>query len=113
MADALVMVAKYPTAGKCKTRLSKATGSDYAAEFAMCATKDLVERLAMLANDSCRLRLILLFAPKEREEDFRAMLSDVPGLAFDYIAAYGKVTQRCALFRWAQMGALGNARQQF
>jgi glycosyltransferase A (GT-A) superfamily protein (DUF2064 family) len=89
--SALLMVAKYPTAGKCKTRLSRTTGADYAAEFAMCATKDLVERFATFASSENRIRLIFLFAPKEREEDFRAMLSEVPGL---FIQIYHTIWKR-------------------
>ena len=46
----LVMVAKYPQAGKCKTRLAVGIGADAAAAFARAALCDLLEVPCLLSR---------------------------------------------------------------
>lgn len=75
----LIMVAKYPTPGRCKTRLALATSADFAVEFAMCAIQDLIERLARFPESSHRIQLVLLYAPMERKQDFTELLATIPG----------------------------------
>jgi hypothetical protein len=46
----------------------------------MYATQDLIERLAAVPHtDISNLQLVLLFAPKERKNDFIELLSGIQG----------------------------------
>ena len=62
----LVMVAKYPQPGKCKTRLAAGIGDMKAAAFARAALCDLLERLA--SEQTAISRRVLLFAPLDERE---------------------------------------------
>ena len=61
----LIMVAKYPQPGRCKTRLAAGLGTDGAAAFARAALCDLLERFA---GEAALGRRVLLFAPRDERE---------------------------------------------
>ena len=44
-----------------------------------CATLDLLDRLSQADSALKDVRLVLLFAPKDKEGDFRSLLAEVPG----------------------------------
>eukprot|EP00960_Hanusia_phi_P067998 766748-Hanusia_phi.AAC.19 len=77
----LVMVAKYPAPGRCKSRLAKDIGDVAAAEFARSSLLDLIERfVAYTCKDdkhstTAFSRRILLYAPEEARADFTELLS--------------------------------------
>ena len=105
----IIMVAKYPTPGHCKTRLSKETGTEFAANFSKCSTQDLLQRLALFADPPECIRLVLLYAPKERGDDFRTFLLEIPGaLTFgpQDLPSYRRIPEP----RGREVGALGDAR---
>lgn len=75
LANHLIVFAKYPEAGRVKTRLAKRIGTDAAA----LAYKGMVEAvLARVAPPDGAYSLTVHFDPPEREADFRKWLSTVP-----------------------------------
>lgn len=74
----LILFAKYPAAGKVKTRLVSVLGADGAARLAEAFLIDLAERLARSLDTS--INCILCFDPPDAELEFRKLLADVPSV---------------------------------
>mmetsp|Transcript_30729 Transcript_30729/g.49948 ORF Transcript_30729/g.49948 Transcript_30729/m.49948 type:complete len:288 (-) Transcript_30729:113-976(-) len=70
--DAFVIVTKWPTKGKCKTRLSKSIGTEMATDFALCALKDLMLYFRELPRQK-----FILFAPKDAKSNFEALMKEL------------------------------------
>eukprot|EP01084_Bolivina_argentea_P249956 418598_1 len=70
--NAFVIVTKWPTKGKSKTRLSKSIGSDFAIEFSFCALKDLLLYYSQLPHTK-----FVLFAPKDNKPKFESLLKQL------------------------------------
>lgn len=70
--NAFVLVTKWPTKGKSKTRLSKCIGADLAISFALSALKDLLIYYAKLPH-----KKFLLFAPKQAQSNFEQLLKEL------------------------------------
>ena len=70
--DAFVIVTKWPTKGKSKTRLSKVIGEDLAIDFSLCALKDLLIYYSKTPRNK-----FLLFAPKDAQFKFEALLKEM------------------------------------
>lgn len=70
--DAFVVVTKWPTKGKSKTRLSKCIGPDLAIDFSLCALKDLLLYFSTLPHSK-----FLLFAPRSAEQRLLSLLTEI------------------------------------
>mmetsp|Transcript_28013 Transcript_28013/g.66239 ORF Transcript_28013/g.66239 Transcript_28013/m.66239 type:complete len:253 (+) Transcript_28013:54-812(+) len=75
----LVMVAKFPTPGKSKTRLAQGVGAEQAASFASACLCDLLDRFAgehfrQCTGDCSCCRRVLYYAPAERKGEFVELL---------------------------------------
>ena len=70
--DAFILVAKWPTKGKSKTRLSNGIGSELAVEFSFCALKDLLLYYSTLPHTK-----FLLFAPRDARLKFESLLKEI------------------------------------
>mmetsp|Transcript_18166 Transcript_18166/g.28961 ORF Transcript_18166/g.28961 Transcript_18166/m.28961 type:complete len:198 (+) Transcript_18166:141-734(+) len=66
----LVLVAKFPTPKKSKTRLGKLIGYEESASFALAALEDLLCRYARLDG----IQRVLLFAPTDARAKFESLL---------------------------------------
>ena len=71
--NAFVIVTKWPTKGKSKTRLSACIGADLAIEFSLSALKDLLLYYCKLSDH----KKFLLFAPKDAESKFKSLLNEI------------------------------------
>lgn len=92
--SALILVAKYPAPHRSKTRLAAAIGGEHAGAFARAALLDLLQRFARpfplgaggegagggeeeRGDGGLEVRRVVLFAPREREEDFRSLIGEI------------------------------------
>ncbi len=66
MDSALVVFAKYPEAGKVKTKLALHIGEKNSAGFCRCIIKDLLKK-----HRNHRYDLILAYSPKDKEREFK------------------------------------------
>ena len=77
--NAFILVTKWPTKGKSKTRLSKCIGTDLAISFALSALKDLLTYYAKLSHQK-----FILFAPKQAQSNFEQLLKELELTNNDY-----------------------------
>eukprot|EP00466_Bigelowiella_natans_P011614 jgi/Bigna1/141788/aug1.65_g16496 len=83
----LVLVAKFPTPKKSKTRLGKLIGYEESASFALAALEDLLCRYARLDG----IQRVLLFAPTDARAKFESLLKKHRLQVFPYIESWALV----------------------
>eukprot|EP01083_Nonionella_stella_P028239 77766_1 len=93
--DAFVLVTKWPTVGKSKTRLSKAIGTDLAIDFSFAALKDL-----LLYYSKLNRAKFLLFAPKDAKPKFESLLKELA-----LTNEYALVAMKCSNLKTSDLGA--------
>mmetsp|Transcript_12697 Transcript_12697/g.15761 ORF Transcript_12697/g.15761 Transcript_12697/m.15761 type:complete len:280 (+) Transcript_12697:229-1068(+) len=73
----IILVAKFPRIGKCKTRLAKQTDNDFAQKFAKACIGDLVDKFGNdFVSGNYKVKRVILFAPGTDKDDYRKWLEE-------------------------------------